>query len=248
VGPIDAGAAWVEFLGRPRTARVVAVPTRAIYLQSGETVVALVARDVPSGPIHLRVDPLPVTHVNERLVVDGGGLTVGGCRVDAGDVPRWERPVVDPAALMAIAEHAPARLELACRSALARDPVIEQARVALVRGDLETAVTALAGRGVGLTPAGDDVLAGAFVVLALATAPAGLGRAAASARTHPIARAFLAWAARGQSIEPVHRLLVALVAGDDEGVWRHQQRVADLGHTSGADLLLGLRVGFSALG
>jgi hypothetical protein len=38
------------------------------------------------------------------------------------------------------------------------------------------------------------------------------------------------------------------VAGDDEGVWRHQQRVADLGHTSGADLLLGLRVGFSALG
>jgi hypothetical protein len=163
-------------------------------------------------------------------------------------VCRWQPPVVEPARLRAVAEHVGARLERARHSALAADPVIERARAALLRGDVDAVVAGLGGRGVGLTPAGDDVLAGALVVLALAAvAPADLVRAAASARTHPLALAFLRWAARGQSVAPVHQLLVALAAGDDEGISRHQQHVAELGHTSGADLLLGLRLGFSAL-
>ena len=106
----------------------------------------------------------------------------------------------------------------------------------------------LAGRGPGLTPAGDDVLAGLLLVLAIAGHDrAELERAAASARTHAISRAFLLWAARGQPVAPVHHLLAALVDGDGVAIERHRSAVAALGQTSGADLLLGLRLGLGAL-
>ena len=109
-------------------------------------------------------------------------------------------------------------------------------------------VAVLAGRGPGLTPAGDDVLAGLLLVLAIAGRDrAELERAAAAARTHAISRAFLLWAARGQSVAPVHHLLAALAGGDGVAAERHRSAVAALGQTSGADVLLGLRLGLGAL-
>ncbi len=62
-------------------------------------------------------------------------------------------------------------------------------------------------------------------------------------RTTSVARAFLHWAARGQSIEPVHDLLAALAAGDWDAAAADIGVLGGLGHTSGADLAYGLRLG-----
>jgi hypothetical protein len=67
---------------------------------------------------------------------------------------------------------------------------------------------------------------------------------AARARTNDIARAFLLWAARGQSIEPVHRFLAAVAAQDEQAARSALADLLRVGHTSGADLATGLRLGF----
>ena len=108
------------------------------------------------------------------------------------------------------------------------------------------AVEALAGLGPGLTPAGDDVLAGVLLVARARGGPAAepaLVHAAAEARTNDVARAFLAWAARGQSIAPVHDLLTAAVTSDRAGATSALRRLLAVGHSSGADLAFGLRLG-----
>ncbi|MDQ1426756.1 MAG: hypothetical protein QOK39_232, partial [Acidimicrobiaceae bacterium] len=96
------------------------------------------------------------------------------------------------------------------------------------------------GLGPGLTPSGDDTLAGILLAARLRRPEAEdhLVALAKTVATHEISRAFLLWAARGQSIEPVHRLL----AGDATAA----RDLAAFGHTSGADLALGLRYGLTA--
>src|SRR5690606_12255872 len=84
-----------------------------------------------------------------------------------------------------------------------------EVRAAVAAGDLVGAARRLGGRGAGLTPTGDDVLAGILVADAHrdpGAEPLDTRRAAvAAADTGELSRAFLRWAAQGQSIEPVHR-------------------------------------------
>jgi Protein of unknown function (DUF2877) len=94
-----------------------------------------------------------------------------------------------------------------------------EARVALPDVPLPRAAARLLGRGPGLTPEGDDVLAGAAAAIrALAPAagvPAGradalvaaLVPAGAAARTAALSATLLGLAAAGAAPEPVHRLL-----------------------------------------
>jgi hypothetical protein len=132
---------------------------------------------------------------------------------------------------------------------------------------LAGAVAALLGRGPGLTPLGDDVLAGALVTL----------RAAGAHRTaDPLARPVLAFArasttlvsasllwhaARGECVGELAALLAAVAAHPSygsnppsEGGFEPQRRVAvacaavlRLGHTSGAGLLHGVDAALRAL-
>jgi hypothetical protein len=106
-------------------------------------------------------------------------------------------------------------------------------------------VSQLAGLGPGLTPSGDDVLAGILLVASLTGrfSPSQLRAAADTDRTHDISRSFLRWAANGHSIEPVHDLLFAVAAG--RPTHQAEQAVAAIGATSGHDLLLGLRLALS---
>jgi hypothetical protein len=89
------------------------------------------------------------------------------------------------------------------------------ALAALRRGDLLTFAGLVGGRGAGLTPAGDDLLAGVLLVACALRdgSPTDswiLRRCAHRAPTNDIARAFLACAARGRCIEPAHALLNCL--------------------------------------
>ena len=98
------------------------------------------------------------------------------------------------------------------------------------------------GRGAGLTPSGDDALAGAVLVeFAL-----GRGRKIAdavharSAATTAVSRALLGAACDGYAAPQVVALVDAAVAGDDDAFTIHLPRVLAIGHTSGHDLVTGV--------
>ena len=123
------------------------------------------------------------------------------------------------------------------RAAIAEGPVwdpVPRVHVRL-RADPPLAVDALAlaGRGGGLTPYGDDVLAGYAAGLVLWRADRTQAQAiadAAAPRTTPLAATLLRHAARGELPEPAHALLER---ADPEPLCR-------FGHSSGRGLLLGL--------
>jgi hypothetical protein len=117
-------------------------------------------------------------------------------------------------------------------------------------GAVELTASRLVGLGPGLTPSGDDLLAGLLVGTAWVrgTVSTGLGRAcvaAAVGRTTDISVARIRHAARGVMEEIQERVLVALYAGEvDRAVLeRAVARAARWGHTSGADTLVGVFLG-----
>ncbi|MBN1661808.1 MAG: DUF2877 domain-containing protein [Anaerolineae bacterium] len=109
---------------------------------------------------------------------------------------------------------------------------------ALVRGARH-----LAGLGGGLTPAGDDFLAGFMLRAWLAhPQPEALCHdvvTAAAPRTTTLAAAFLHAAARGECNAPWHALLHALASGEGESLTQAMEQVLAHGYTSGADTLAG---------
>ena len=103
-------------------------------------------------------------------------------------------------------------------------------------------VEALLGRGPGLTPAGDDALAG---ILLVAHAHGVAGPVAAAVRerlgsTTAVSAALLDAAADGYAAAEVVALVDAAVAGDPAAVARALPAVLAIGHTSGADLVIGV--------
>ena len=104
---------------------------------------------------------------------------------------------------------------------------------ALRGGDLEAAVAALAGRGDGLTPAGDDVLAGYAAWSGAALSPLAAGAS-------PIGLAYLRCAERGELPEVVARVVAAIRAGDAEAARRRARALSRWGSSSGAAILWGV--------
>jgi hypothetical protein len=112
------------------------------------------------------------------------------------------------------------------------------------------AVAGLVGRGAGLTPSGDDALAGALLVagaLGTGTALADAVRARLGATT-AVSAALLDAAADGYAARPVVTLVDAAVADDAEAVARALPAVLAIGHTSGADTVTGIRAALSEAG
>jgi hypothetical protein len=60
-----------------------------------------------------------------------------------------------------------------------------------------------------------------------------------------VAAAFLLWSARGQSIEPAHRFLGSVADGRAAHAAGALGQVVGFGHSSGADLARGLRLGLT---
>jgi hypothetical protein len=108
---------------------------------------------------------------------------------------------------------------------------------------LEAVTAQLAGLGSGLTPAGDDFLAGIMLRAWLAhPEPRPFCQAifaAAACRTNRLSVAFLQAAARGECAIAWHRLFEALQSGEQADLIAAVQGVVAHGHTSGADMLAG---------
>ncbi|GGO18870.1 hypothetical protein GCM10010116_37980 [Microbispora rosea subsp. aerata] len=252
-----------------RPARVLAAFPLALYLEVRSEcephVVAVVTGEATRLPNAVVLGGhLGGVSAGDDAWVGDGGVEVGGVSIR---VRRWW----DPAPPLAPA--GPERLAPALdvlgrvRAASPRQPGLasDGAPALLERGCLAgsllesiTAAERLIGLGPGLTPSGDDMLAGLLVALRHLGAAAGAPRAVwladwlaaavtydARTRTTPISATLLHCAARGETSPEVTGVL--------RGVAGHQplepalRRLLGLGHTSGADLAWGVQIGLSAV-
>lgn len=197
-------------------------------------------------------------------VVGEGLVQTGGLRVP---VRRWwdPSPVLGPLSRARL-EQGCAALEEACAAAprrpgLAGHPGPAALAAYCSAGDLAGTVEvaeSLVGLGPGLTPSGDDVLAGLLLALRLLGGAIRGGTRAvwladwlgaavtchAADRTTSVSATLLHCAARGQAAAEVATLLRAFAG--QEAAAPAMARLLAVGHTSGADLAWGLAAGCRA--
>jgi Protein of unknown function (DUF2877) len=113
---------------------------------------------------------------------------------------------------------------------------------ALAGGGLEGAVGLLAGRGEGLTPAGDDALAGYAAWRHSAGRPVAISGLAAG-RSSPLGLAYLRCAERGELPAAGAALLAALQSDDRAAVSAAALALRGWGASSGTAMLWGIAAG-----
>ncbi len=108
----------------------------------------------------------------------------------------------------------------------------------------------LCGRGRGLTPTGDDILAGWMAIGWLLYGPDPTFLAAcqqimevAKRQTHLLSQCWLGYAAQGDVAEPIVLLLEALTRDDEMRLDAAVKAVLAMGATSGHDVLRGILLG-----
>jgi hypothetical protein len=262
-----AASASVELalVGPPRPATVVASTPQALYLLAADgTMLCLASATAVRVPCAMVLESkgLPPQLPEGTIAAVGAGVLSVGATSTSGVLTfraaRWWRPP-RPRGLGATP---PARLAGAVRWLTGRvaDPLDAAGRAAVAdlvealavgeRPDL--AVAQLLGRGPGLTPTGDDVLAGALVTLnALGSPPSVLLAAAVTAAapgaTTTVSAGLLRHAAAGECIPQLEDLLAAIGNGADDPAAATLARAAGallaVGHCSGAGLLHGVLVG-----
>jgi hypothetical protein len=217
---LDVGLGARSAVDTPGTGRVLATYRRAAYLALPAGLCALTTAAAPPGPLHLRCRQLPPCRPGERVRTDGRTLHGEAWSLPL-DGPTWVGPL----------------------------PPAERLTGAIGAAALRDHATRLGGRGPGLTPSGDDVLAGLLLVARAAgsaDATPALLAVVASVRTTEVAAGFLHWAARGQCIEPAHAVLAALAEHGAEAESPACARLTTIGSSSGAALLAGIRIGLGA--
>lgn len=225
--------------------RVISVFDGGFYVSGpSQNLFAVLGPQSWAGPLHLvaaELSELPDRHA--PVTVADGVLNAGRTRIGVDPDRRWaprlpERLRAGAAAWRGVAD--PVDPDLA--------PVWQAVTDDVRRGDLAAASDRLFGRGAGLTPSGDDVLAGILLVGAMdPPCREPLGRLARSARTTALSRAYLRWAAAGQSIQPAHALLDAAAAGSCNGMDRAARSLAAVGATSGRALVAGIALAATEL-
>jgi hypothetical protein len=110
----------------------------------------------------------------------------------------------------------------------------------------------LCGRGIGLTPSGDDILAGWIAInwLLYGPIPCLLQAfqeiiAVANQQTHLLSQCWLEHAAKGNVAQPVQAFLDALSRDNETALATAAQAVLTMGATSGHDLLQGILLGLT---
>jgi hypothetical protein len=210
------------------------------YLRLPRGYVLLAPAQSPRGPLSLLVPGLRAPRARAPVTVwsAAAALIVGGAVISLADVERSLSPA-RPARIAGTAR-------AAARSALAAvGPAPVELRPglrALAHDSWTDGVRALAGLGEGLTPAGDDALAGWAAWRWAANAPVSVGQLAAE-RCSPIGLAYLECATRGELPPFFDGVLRAVVVGDASGAARQAARAGTWGASSGAALVWGLAAG-----
>jgi Protein of unknown function (DUF2877) len=230
---------------RPGRAGVVElVLTGGTYVRAGDDWLLVTDPDAPFGPLSVGVAGLKrdALRPGQPALVEAGRLLLGGQAVCLQRLrERRSQASAHPGRVGAAVEAAAAALAVTGRPPEHLAPGLR----ALQHGRLSEGVRRLAGRGEGLTPAGDDVLAGYAAWLRAAGAPAPLSELAAS-RSSPLGRAYLRCAERGELPDAGAAALAALQAGDRRAAATAALALRDWGASSGAALLWGLAAGATA--
>ena len=241
-----AAPAWVRSLvdGPERAARVVHRGSDAVYLEVDGWCLGVLSNRATAVPCAARTGlvELPAAlQTADRAVVGGGEVALHGTSVVLARTVDARVPSLSADRLAVAAQ----RLAESIGERL--DPVRAElgaeALQALADGRAE-AVRLLLGRGSGLTPVGDDVLAGwmatGVAAGAIAAGHAELASAVAQnagASTTLLSATLLDCARRGDVIPQFRALLLAL--GDGTGVDDAVGALLGVGHTSGAGMALG---------
>ncbi len=250
VGGAVADARLYARMGNSAVGRVAGLFSSGFYVEMEDALFAVTGPAIHPGPVHLILhSPPPRPNENEAVHFTRDALRVGPFTIGLSEARQYAPTLPTPGELCDILPVvAELRHAFPIPAELAR--VAADLEHAIAAGDLETARVKLQGRGSGLTPAGDDVLAG-LLLLACWRDPSDPEpcRISAGAATTRLSRTFLQWAALGQSIEPVHQMLEAArrMTGPGARVGHERLRfdavvaaLAQVGASSGKALLAGL--------
>ncbi|MFE6734142.1 DUF2877 domain-containing protein [Microbacterium sp. NPDC057650] len=247
------------------------VHRRVVNVLFGDSLVAIADDALDDAPATIRVSlsdwdsrgirqDSPVVARADRIeftdAPDAPALSLSGAT-------RWEAPRADLSALTArgfadaldVLDLLPSPAPVTAFG-LAADGLLRtrigMLRIALLDADDEavrTAASALIGLGEGLTPSGDDVLTGLALLAAqdgmlLTRSLPALSDAinAGTARTGLLSATTMVHAAAGKGRQSLHDLIAAVRARDAAALRRAAYRILQIGHTSGADILTGIRL------
>ncbi len=245
--------------------QVLAVVSNAVYLQTNAGEILWLARE--GVPMHTRgglcsfnEDTL---NAGMNFSVRDASLRIGDqCAIDLRRAQLWTPPNIEPARVapreVVSARVRDLRARLGTTDSLperARQTTREIARACLERDMARIAKQsqALIGLGAGLTPAGDDFVGGLlFAAFHLKTVyalswdqhPIDDLLDYARTQTNRISYAVLSDHVRGESIEPLHNWIAALLDNlNHDDITTHARRVLAIGSTTGAEMLAGALMG-----
>ena len=257
---------WESAPNFPRNAHVLAIFKRSLDIALNGDVIALVEPDLKNGPFHIVVSHIPEWNQPNDVEVstEENAWSFGTWILDISLPPRiweprlnWEKMAWSQTSLSRL--HA-FSIEAALRrkgdtpfaQALGGNPPeplndLRQALRDCSAQRVRAAVSKIAGLGPGLTPSGDDFLAGLMLSAHAFGYPSRdlvhrlctIIFETAAPRTTKLSQAFLKAARDGMAHEHWHILLHSLVADDVQAVLSAASRVLAFGETSGLDMLAG---------
>jgi hypothetical protein len=219
-----------------------------------QAVISIVISQIGNGPFNLVVENNVLFseqfNKESQVSIPGTQLTVGDLTINTENAKLWN-PRPDWEMLHSKRDEIAGRfvsLHMPVAPPEIPDDLLTALAVSIVSADIPSAVDAakhLAGLGVGLTPAGDDVLMGALYAAWLIHPREVASELAeeivntAAPLTTSLSAAWLNAAARGQAGITWHALFGGLIAGDEARVQQATEEILATGETSGADALSG---------
>lgn len=260
--------------GQPRQARLLARFRRAIDLTLDGTIIALITPEVAIGPFHIEVTPLPklraaaplpILWYQRVLHIDTWAFRFTDKTRIWEPQPDWGKMRIGRRQqtffLQTLRDFRPGQRDMSTLTTtggcLLPGETQSSLIAAITHEDLaiiRQEAASLSGRGPGLTPSGDDYLAGLMLALWAIHNPSYRRITetiyhAAEGRTNQISLAFLRAAARGQMDERWQDLLKSLSpCAETDRDWRtaikrHLTSIYTFGATSGQDTLSGFAAG-----
>ena len=246
--------------GPPRAGTLLGAGERAAWARFGDEVVVIAPVGgvrMPNG-VELPASAAPAFgawSAGEAVFVEDGTLGLGGWQLQVGQW--WDsRPVLPPVGPAALRQEVAA---IRGRFTPVDDGGLGEALAASDPQAVLAAARRLMGNGPGLTPLGDDVLAGAVAAARLLGESVGNHRlcrvvaevapalcAAARERTTALAATLLRHAGRGEVDDASEALLRALCGQGDPGT--ALDRLLAVGHSSGRGLATGILMGAACAG